>query len=293
MKPIALFILMAAVAAGCSDRVKELEQQKAAAENVNRQLSQDIAARDEYVDKVADAINDVYSSIEEVKAKEKSLLRETNALETGKQPTREEVRAKLIDKINLIKTTLSTDQNRLADLQHRLSTSKKRYSGLEKMVESLKKNIDERDQAIADLRTRVDGLQQEITEKTQVITQKDSVIGVQYRQITTAYYITGTRDELEKKGIITKEGGFLWGLLGSTTTLTNGFDDKYFKPINKDIDNTIEVNGKIDEIIPRRGEGDYQKTAVGEDRSMLTIANPGDFWKDKYLVIITDRPSAD
>lgn len=293
MKTIVLFIVVAAVAAGCSDRVKELEQQNAAAENVNKQLSQDIATRDEYVDKVADAINDVYNSIEEVKAKEKSLLRETSTLETDKKLTREEVRAKLMDRIDLIRSTLSDDQHRLAALQSKLAASKKHYSGLEKMVASMKKDLDERDQSIADLRNRVDGLQADLTAKAQVITQKDSVIGQQYRQITTAYYITGTRDELEKKGIITKEGGFLWGLLGSTTTLTNSFDDKYFKPINKEVDNTIEVSGKIDEIIPRRGETDYMKSAVGEDHSMLTIANPSDFWKDKYLVIITDKPSAD
>jgi len=84
-------------------------------------------------------------------------------------------------------------------------------------------------------------------------------------------------------------GGFLWGLLGSTTTLANGFDDKYFKPIDKTQDMTIQVKGKIDEVIPKRNIEFYKKSEVSDDQSMLTIAEPNQFWQDRYLVIITDK----
>ncbi len=293
MKLIPLLAVIVLLAGGCNNgRIQELEQQNQAAQNMNHQLTQDLAARDEYVDKVTSAINDVYTSIEDVKAKEKSLLRETTDLEAEKKLTREEVRAKMLDRITLIRSTLQDDHKRITALQAKIGSSAKKYAGLQKMVDNLKKTIEERDLAIADLGKRVDGLQHEITEKGAVITQQDSVIRTQYKTITTAYYIAGTRDELEKMGIITKEGGFLWGLLGSTTTLTSKFDEKYFKPINKTVDNTIQVNGKIDEILPRRNITDYQQTLLSSDQSMLTIAQPEEFWKDKYLVIITDRPSS-
>ena len=68
---------------------------------------------------------------------------------------------------------------------------------------------------------------------------------------------TRLRHELEEKGIIKDEGGFLWGLLGSTTTLAPGFDERLFKPMNKEVNTAIQVNGKIDEILPRRSVQSY------------------------------------
>ncbi len=290
---IAVFAGLLLLGTGCTDRVNELEQQKAAAEDLNKQLNQDMAAKDEYIDKISDAINDVYTSIEDVKAKEKSILRETNAMEGSKKLTNEETRARLIDRIGFIRETLGQDHKRLTELQGRLSASKRQYGGLQKMVASLKKTVEEKDQQIADLGKRVEGLEQEVTLKTRTIAQRDSLIGVQHTEMTRAYYIAGTRDQLEKMGIIKKEGGFLWGLLGSTTTLTSNFDDKYFKAIDKTLDNTIEVNAKIDEIVPKRSAQDYNQSLIGQDQSMLTIAEPENFWKDKYLVIITDKPVTD
>ncbi len=290
---IAVFAGLLLLGTGCTDRVNELEQQKAAAEDLNKQLNQDMAAKDEYIDNISDAINDVYTSIEDVKAKEKSILRETNAMEGSKKLTNEETRARLIDRIGFIRETLGQDHKRLTELQGRLSASKRHYGGLQKMVASLKKTVEEKDQQIADLGKRVEGLEQEVTLKTRTIAQRDSLIGVQHTEMTRAYYIAGTRDQLEKMGIINKEGGFLWGLLGSTTTLTSNFDDKYFKAIDKTLDNTIEVNAKIDEIVPKRSAQDYNQSLIGQDQSMLTIAEPENFWKDKYLVIITDKPVTD
>jgi uncharacterized protein YoxC len=291
MKLFPLCIILTLVIGGCQKREDELAKKNATLQNTNSQLNQDIAARDEYIDKIVDSINDVYTSIENVQAKEKSLLKETTELESNKKLTRDQIRARLIERINMIRTTLSDDHKRLRDLQAGLAASRKQYAGLEKMVASLQKTIEERDQSIAELGKRVEGLEQEVHEKGLMLSQKDSIIGTQYRQITTAYYIAGTREQLEKMGIIKKEGGFLWGLLGSTTILASGFDDKYFKPLDKTSYTTITVDGKIIEIIPKRNPQFYQNTVFGSNQTALTIAQPDYFWQEKYLVIITDRPA--
>ncbi len=276
---------------GCNNRTDELQQQNAALQSTNEQLSKDLTARDEYVEKVSDAINDVYTSVENVKTKEKSLLKETTGIEAKKKLSNEEVRAELLDRISSIRETLSNDHKRITELQTKLASSKKQYTGLQKMVESLKQTIEERDKSIADLGNQIQGLQGEITQKNMAIEQRDSVIGDQHRVITTGYYITGSRDQLEKMGIIKKEGGFLWGLIGSTTQLVNGFDERYFKPINKVADNTIQVDGKIDELVPKRNQY-YYSTETGGTHSMITIADPDKFWKENYLVIVTDKPDS-
>ncbi len=295
MRITIVLAVLALLVAGCTNheaenRVQELQQQNANLQNATTQLNRDIAARDEYLDTVSEGINQLYASVEEVKARENALLKETNQLETGKKLTREETRARLIDRIGILRTTLADNHKKMSDLQTRLRASKRQYAGLVKLVDNLKQNLTERDSVIAVLGQRVQGMQQQIDEQGRTITQRDSVINDQHRQITTAYYVAGTRDQLEKMGIIKKEGGFLWGLLGSTTTLASGFDDKYFKPIDNTTESTIHLNAKIDEIVPKRGETLYQKTETEGGQSDLTIAQPSSFWKDKYLVIITDQP---
>ena len=91
-------------------------------------------------------------------------------------------------------------------------------------------------------------------------------------------------------GVINNQGGFLWGWLGATTTIANGFDPKFFKPIDNSSPTTIQVNGQIDEIVPKRAEACFHEGTLDGGQSTLTISDPQMFWKQKYLVIVTDRP---
>jgi peptidoglycan hydrolase CwlO-like protein len=283
-----LTLLIVLTAIGCNNRTEELERQVSTLQTDNTQLTQEITSRDEYVDKVVSDINDVYNSIEEVKAKESSLLKTATALESEKGLTREQVRASVIDKIDVIRATLKSNHNQVAKLQSKLAASTKQYAGLKKMVDNLQKTIAERDQSIADLGKRMESLELDVAQKSRMITEKDSVIDTQYKTIATTYYISGTKDELEQMGIIKDEGGILWGI-GSTTTLASGFDERMFKPFNKEVYKSIQVNGRIEEIVPKRSPQFYTKSLVGTDQTLLTIAEPEHFWQDKYLVIITDR----
>jgi hypothetical protein len=296
---ILFFAVLLLVASGCNNRSKELETQNAALNSVNSRLNQDLLARDEYIGTVTDSINAVYVSIENLKSREASLLKEKADLESTKKLTQAEIRERLSDRIGVIRATLSDDHKRILDLQAKLARSKKQYAGLQKLVENLKTTLAERDQEIAELTGRVQGLEQDvaqknrlITEKNTLISEKDALISDQKNQLTTSYYITGTRDELEKKGIIKDEGGFPWGLFGSTSILASGFDPRDFKPVNNTTGCTIQVNAKIDEIVPKRNASFYQLEKLASDKSTLTISDPEKFWKEKYLVIITDRPSS-
>ena len=111
------------------------------------------------------------------------------------------------------------------------------------------------------------------------------MIDAQQKKLNTVYYVVGTKDDLRKKGIITDEGGFLWGLLGSTTIMNSGADQSYFTPLDRSKDQTINVDGKIDEILPRRAPELFSTDDTG---SKLTITSPDKFWQANYLVIITD-----
>jgi chromosome segregation ATPase len=183
------------------------------------------------------------------------VLKETNEIETKKKLTKQEVRNRLLEEISLIDSTLRGSHKRIDNLQSKVDSYKTQFAGLRKMVSTMKRTVEEREQSIAALEQRVRSLETEVAEKDRMITERDSTIQVQtstidqqHKQLTTAYYIVGSRSDLEKKGIIKKEGGFLWGLLGSTTMLANGINMDYFTPIAKNEQTTIDVVGNIDEI---------------------------------------------
>lgn len=290
MKSLPVFIVCIFLVTGCNtSRNDSLRQQNASLQQTNSELKQDIAYRDDYVSRITDSINAVFVSMEELRSQEKSLLKEESKLESSRNLKPEEIKARLFDRLAMLRATLIDDHNRLRDLQGRLAASKKQYAGLQKIVANLQKTVQERDQSIADLGKRIQGLERDVSDKTAMIVRKDSVLGQQHAQITTAYYVSGTRDELEKMGIIKKEGGFPWGLFGSTTIMTGGFDPKQFKPLDKTLASAIRVDGRIDEVLPQRAPQSYRQEKLANGQTTLTISTPDVFWKDKYLVIITDR----
>ncbi|HUL45122.1 MAG TPA: hypothetical protein VLY03_12290 [Bacteroidota bacterium] len=297
MKNSTILILLAFLALfayECSNADRESQERFSSLQQANQQLANDIASRDRFIDTVATSLNDLYVNVENLRAQEKSLLHETTKLESEKNLTKNDPRANLVEKVGAIRSALAEDQKRLGDLRSRLNSTNKKYAGLEKLVENLKATIQERDSSIADLGRRVQNLQGQVDQQNIMLTSKDSVIGSQYKQLTTAYYMMGTKSQLEKMGVITREGGFLWGLLGSTTILADSIDERSFTPLNRLVDNTIQVKGSIEEILPRRNQQFYQQSEVADgSQSLLTISNPDEFWKQKYLVIITSKPNAD
>ena len=283
-----LAALVILTAAGCNNRSEELEQQNAELQSKYNQAAQDLSTRDAYIDSITQSINDIYNNLESVRSREGLVLKKTGEMESKQKLTSQDLRQKLLDEVTLIDSTLKDNRHRINDLQTKLNGARGQYAGLKKMVESLKKTIEEREATIAQLDQKVQGLMAEVSTKTQIITQRDSVIEQQHNEINRAFYVVGTRRELEEKGIIAKEGGFLWGLVGSTTVLASGLDSKYFSPIDKFQNTSIDINGSISEIIPRRDVKFYTTTEVAKNQTKLDIAEPTNFWQDKYLVIITN-----
>jgi hypothetical protein len=284
MKYTPLFIILALFAWGCRD--KEMEQQVVTLQGQNQELNNNISSQEAYIDEVVASINKIYEETEQARTSEKSLLSEAKGFEGGAKLTKAEVRTQLVDRIASIRGTLHENSEKLAAIQKKLNQSKKQYASLQTMVTNLKKTVDEREQSIAALQVRVTSLEGEVAEKSTMVAARDSVIGVKDKEIATVYYVIGTKKELEKMGIIHDEGGFL--SIGETTVLASGLDKRLFKPIDMQNDRIFHVEGKIDEILPKRNPEFYKQEKVSTSESLLTVAQPERFWQDKYLVILVD-----
>jgi predicted nucleic acid-binding Zn-ribbon protein len=288
MKTIgALLVALVPLFTGCDNRSDQLEKEKA-------QLQEVIKSRDEFIQTVLQSINEVHNKLETARARENTIVRQTGALEEGKAVVNDVNRVNIMHQIEDIDATLSENRKELADLETKLKSSKIQYASLNKMVDDLRESLDEREQSITQLSERVKSLENDVAEKTRlvaekeaVIDQRDSTIRDQQDMLNTAYYVVGDKDDLENKGIIKDEGGFLWGLVGSTTVLARGFDNGYFKTIDKSREMTIEVNGKIDKIVPERDQSFYVEEQKSDGLSTLKIVKPERFWQQDLLVVVT------
>ncbi len=214
-----------------------------------------------------------------------------NAPAAGEVPpqiTNAATRQTLLQNINEIGSTLKENRKKINSLAARVKNFKGEITSLNTLITNLKQSLQEREQSIAQLEARVKGLEATVAENTKVITEKENTIEEQRKTMNKAYYVVGTRKELKEKGIITDEGGFLWGLLGSTTVMSSGVDPTLFTPIDRTKDQTIQITGKVDEILPHRSQDFFAMAEPQGDQTSLKIVKPDKFWQDNYLVVVLD-----
>lgn len=289
-----LFVFMTCAMIALTGCGNETEEQNAQLQTENQKLSQELTSRDQYIEEVTTAINEIHIDVEAARSKERTLLAEADEIE-GSGRTQEDVRGRILGQIAAIDTTLDHNRQKLSDLEERLKNYSTQFSGLNMMVKNLQATLSDREASIAHLESRVMDLEGEVATQSQLMAEQDSTIkehemtiSRQTSTLNTGYYIVGTRDELEEKGVIDSQGGFLWGLLGSTTVLSTGVDRTLFHPIDKTSEKSIQVNGHIDEIVPKRSENLYEMKQSEGDLSVIEIVEPENFWLENVLVIITD-----
>jgi predicted nucleic acid-binding Zn-ribbon protein len=271
--------------AGCGNKEEELQKQIVQLQSEKTALNQSMAEREKFMGEVVQAVNDVYADVEAARVKEAKIVQRAGGPEGTGKVTNNDTRKELLTNISEIGATLKENQTKIANLQAKAKKLGGQIAGLNKIIEALKQTIAEREASIAALEARVSGLESSVAEKSRVITEREATISEQQKALNTAYYIVGTRSELKEKGIISKEGGFLWGLLGSTEVLGNDIDKSHFTAIDLTKDEKIEVEGEVDELIPARKQEFFELT-TNENKSEIAIKNPNKFWQEKYLVIV-------
>jgi hypothetical protein len=263
-------------------------------ENKNKELQTQLDAKDKYVEEVTTAINEIHNQLESTWAMENKVIQQSSAKEGGKAPTHLQVKQQILNRISDIDSILSANRKKLSNLQSKLKNAAVQYAGLQKMVEDLKTTLEEREKTLAELQARVSTLESVVTEKTKIIASREATIDDQSKelnnrmtQMNTVYYVIGKKDDLEKKGIVADEGGFLWGLLGSTTVLAGNFNSDLFQKVDRTKDFQIDVPGKISEIIPKRDAGSYSVEETSDGHTIVKVLKADQFWKVNRLVVIS------
>ena len=246
-------------------------------------------------------------------AKAKSIAVTTTSTDPGVPGARKdrEDRKAALARVNAVIAKLNESEAKLTETETRAKSSRQRNARLLAQIETYKKTIDgrrttaetqkadyeaqlaDKNTQIATLGSRVDTL---TTEKSQLESAKaaltDTVVNLtSYKN--TVYYAIGTKDELIKKGVITKEGSKFLVFGGTRLEPARNLNPEAFTAIDKTQNTSIPLprTDKKYKIVSRQSPT-YLATGVSKDGKItgtVEIAQPEEFWSaSKYLILVQD-----
>jgi myosin heavy subunit len=254
-------------------------------------------------------VTDVNSEL----AKAKTLAVTTTSSDPGLPGARKdrEDRKAALERVQAVIAKLNESEAKLTETETRAKTSRQRNARLLAQIETYKKTIEDlrttaeaqkteyeaqlaaANTQIATLAGRVDTLS---TEKGQLESDKaaltDTVVNLTAYK-NTVYYAIGTKDELMKKGIITKEGSKFLVFGGTRLEPARNLSPDHFTAIDKTQQKSIPLprTDKKYKIVSRQSPT-YLGGGVSKDGKVsgtVEIAQPEEFWSaSKYLILVQD-----
>ncbi|HET9570837.1 MAG TPA: hypothetical protein VFP20_05470 [Bacteroidales bacterium] len=213
------------------------------------------------------------------------------SFQTGQEQLTEDSMQRVVENLDLIKTTLTDNRKQIASLKKQLDKSKSSSRDLKKLIERLNSKIEEhtqlitrlqeelalKDIRIAELDQLVTELNTSLTDVQENVVQKERTIATQDAQLNKVWYVFGTRKELKEQEIFTRNG-----------LLEEGFNKSYF--LESDIRKVSEISlySKKAKLLTNHPASSYVLEKVN-DYLVLKITNPNKFWEiSHYLVIEVD-----
>lgn len=246
----------------------------------------------ELYDNSTQTIGEIQSSLE-------SLDRDLSGqLFTNKEipgTTPEDRRSRIITSIANMRDQIEADKKKISDLEKQLASSRSQLKGVQDIVNKLKASISDKEAIMDELQKRLGILNEtleeerrsslaEIQKREQTISEKQQTITQQSIDANTIYYIYGTRKELMEKGIVDRKGGLLG--IGKVTTVAPSIQTEKFTQMN--LLDTQEIRFPVSKkgyaVLSNHVATTYKVEKSG-DQNILTVTDPTNFRKQKFLVI--------
>lgn len=226
--------------------------------------------------------NQIQDNLDEIKAKEKIIMDNSKDAETRK--SKEE---QIIADIQAMYDIMNKNKQQIANLQSKLKKSNNKNAELEKFITRLTTEIEEKDAQINNLKGELEKLNVELTNLNLNYQEVSAESDLKTAKLNTAYYTFGTKKELIKNGVLTKEGGFIG--IGKSAKMKDDFNKTYFTKVDASTFTTITLASKEANLVTTHPAGSYKIEGADGKAEKLVITNAQDFWSvSKYLVIIVE-----
>jgi len=257
-------------------------------ENIN--LMSEIEERDSLVDEWVYTLMNIEGDLMAMQEKE-SLLSESST--DGELST--DLRDRIYEELESLNELLKENKKKLAALNRKLQNSGIRIASLEKKIGLLETTIVQRDSSISDLKAQLvereymlAKLNTEVEDLNTTVLAVTEKMKAQDDELNSAYVATGSIEELEQKGVVAREGGFLG--IGRNRVLVTEITDNNFNEVNIQEINTIPLNAKKVKLISDHPASSYELVSNDSIVEYLAITDPSKFWKiTRYAVVETKQ----
>jgi hypothetical protein len=245
--------------------------------------------RQEHVESMMALLAQVQKNLGRIQQKEAVVERLSSGIE-GKDTTNvERIGKEIMASIRFIDSSMVSSKNLIRKLEEENRSPSYRVESLDRLVSELKIAINTKDKEVNALKGHVQKLNKQVSSLMATVDVLDEYIQDQEVQLYTAYYISGTFDQLVAKGVLVRINP-LEKLFGSEYRLASDFNVNLFKKV--DITETRDLFFdkplKNLKIITPHTAGSYELVG-GKTSSLLFIRDENAFWqKSRCLVIVVE-----
>lgn len=227
------------------------------------------------------AMNDIQSNLDEIKSKEKMIAKDASS---GDVDSRKD---QITNDIQSIYDLMLVNKQKLAAAKKGLKNSNLKIASMQTTIDNLTSQLASKELEITGLKDQLGKLNIELSNLTLNYTELQTASDAKTSVINTAYYAYGTAKELTKKGVLTKEGGFIG--LGKSQKLSATLNTDYFTKVDISITKEIQLSVKKAKLVTTHPTGSYKFDGEEGSVAKLIVIDADKFWSvSKYLVIVVE-----
>ena len=235
-------------------------------------------------------INDMLATFNEIEEGFREINEAQNRVSVAKQGEGATKKQLIRENVQFIQSTMRQNRELINKLQQQLRESTFKGDQLKRTIENLTQQLVEKDAELQKLRAELDakdihiteldeqiaGLNTNVTELKEESSQKTTTINAQDKQLNTAWFVFGTKDELKDQKILV-----------DGKVLQSNFNRDYFTKIDIRIDKEIKIYSRSAKMLTSHPAGSYTLERNSNKQYVLRITNPQLFWStSKYLVVL-------
>ena len=279
MKKLFIFAMCAIALASCNEGAKKAEAQARAERD---SLNQVIAQKD-------DEINDMMTTLIDIEEGFREITEAQNRVTLAKSGEGTNTKQRIAENFQFIQSMMQQNKDLINKLKQQVRESSIKGDKLKKVIASLTEQMETKDKQITELVEQLELKNIHIGElKYAINTLKEDArslqdendaqsqtINAQDKQLNTAWFAYGTKDELKKQKIL--DGG---------KVLQGSFNKEYFTKIDIRVDKEIKLYSKSAKLLTTHPASAYTLQQDANKQYVLRITDPQACWStSKYLVV--------
>ena len=246
-------------------------------------LNQIIAQKD-------NEINDMMSTMNEIEEGFREISEAENRVSIAKDGEGANKQQRIRENMQFIQQTMKQNRDLINKLRQQLRESSFKGEQLKRAIENLAQQLEEKNQQIQQLRAELDAkdihileldenianLNTDVSNLTAESSRKTETINAQDKELNTAWFVFGTKNELKEQNIYVKG-----------KVLQANFNKEYFTKIDIRVDKEIKLYSRSAELLTAHPSNSYTLQRDANKQYVRRITNPQLFWStSKYLVVL-------